>query len=345
MIRLNITESEKDAIAEALDDPSIDERLKKRLLVIRMHDLNVPHSVIARTLNISLGTVTNYLKLYLENRMEGLLENRYYQPVSQVEPFLNDIRQSLDNEPVSTVKEAAARILKISGVTLSEAQARRIMKRLGLQYRKAASIPGKADPQMQFDFLTEELLPRLEEAREGKRRVFFVDASHFVLGSFLGMVWCFSRLFVRSASGRQRYNVLGAVETQDHEMVTIRTTGSINADTILELIRKIGRLYPADEITLVMDNARYQYNRRVWELAEDLNIELLYLPPYSPNLNLIERVWRLVKSKCLRNKYYEDFTTFRGEIDKFLDSLGGENKHLMNSLLTERFQTFEIPKT
>ena len=345
MIRLNITESEKDAIAEALDDPSIDERLKKRLLVIRMHDLNVPHSVIARTLNVSLGTVTNYLKIYLANRMEGLLENRYYQPVSRVEPFLDDIRQSLDNEPVSTVKEAAARILKISGVTLSEAQARRIMKRLGLQYRKAASIPGKADPQMQFDFLTEELLPRLEEAREGKRRVFFVDASHFVLGSFLGMVWCFSRLFVRSASGRQRYNVLGAVETRDHEMVTIRTTGSINADTILELIQKIGRLYPADEITLVMDNARYQYNRRVWELAKYLNIELLYLPPYSPNLNLIERVWRLVKSKCLRNKYYEDFATFRGEIDKFLDSLAGENKHLMKSLLTERFQTFEIPKT
>lgn len=345
MIRLNITESDRDAIAEALDDPSIDERLKRRLLLIRMHDLNVPHSVIASTLNISLGTVTNYLKIYTKNGIEGVLENRYYQPVSQVEPFLDQIRQSLDDEPVSTVKEAAARILKISGVTLSEAQARRIMKRLGLQYRKAASIPGKADPQMQFDFLTEELLPRLEEAREGKRRVFFVDASHFVLGSFLGMVWCFSRLFVRSGSGRQRYNVLGAVETQDHEMVTIRTTDSINAESVTELIRKIGRLYPADEITLVMDNARYQYNHHVWEVADDLNMELLYLPPYSPNLNLIERVWRLVKSKCLRNKYYEDFGAFRGAIDQFLDSLSRENKHLMNSLLTEKFQTLEIPKT
>ena len=93
MIRLNITESERDAIAEALDDPSIDERLKKRLFVIRMHALNLPHSVIATTLNVSLGTVTNYLKLYTGNRIEGLLENRYYQPVSQVEPFLDKIRQ------------------------------------------------------------------------------------------------------------------------------------------------------------------------------------------------------------------------------------------------------------
>ena len=117
------------------------------------------------------------------------------------------------------------------------------------------------------------------------------------------------------------------------------------ADTISELIRKIDHLYPADEITLVMDNARYQYNRQVWELASDLNVELLYLPPYSPNLNLIERVWRLVKSKCLRNKYYEDFGSFRGAIDQFLDSLSGENKDLMKSLLTENFQTFEIPKT
>ena len=97
---------------------------------------------------------------------------------------------------------------------------------------------------MQLDFLTHELLPRLEEAHHGERRVFFVDAAHFVLGAFLGMIWCFTRLFIRSASGRKRYSVLGAVETHDHDLVTIQTTGSINAETVCELIRKLDQEYP-----------------------------------------------------------------------------------------------------
>src|SRR5690606_693651 len=118
---------------------------------------------------------------------------------------------------------------------------------------------------------------------------------------------------------------------QNHELVTIRTTDSINSDTVCSLLEKLDQEYPAEEITLVMDNARYQYNRRVQELAETLGIELLYLPPYSPNLNLIERVWRLVKSKCLRNKYHEDFGSFRGSIDNFLDSLNGKNKEMLTT--------------
>ena len=345
MIRIPLSDLEMEAIAEALDDPSIDERAKRKLMVIRMHQLNVPHSSIAKTLNISNDTVTNHLKLYRDQGLPGLLENRYYQPSSQVEPYLDSIRSSLDNEPVASAKEGAARIKDVCGVELSEEQARRIMKRLGFSYRKTAAVPGKADAQLQFDFLNDELVPRLEEARKGKRRVFFVDAAHFVLGSFLGMIWCLSRLFIRSGSGRQRYNVFGAVETRDHDLVTVSTTAGVNAETVCELIKKIDREYPGEEITLVMDNARDQYNRKVWELAEAVGIELLYLPPYSPNLNLIERVWKIIKRNCLRNKYHEDFASFRATIDNFIASLNSNNRHLLKSCITENFQTLEIPKT
>jgi len=93
-----------------------------------------------------------------------------------------------------------------------------------------------------------------------------------------------------------------------------------------------------------MDNARYQRNAGVAELAESLQIELLYLPPYSPNLNLIERVWRLVKAKCLRNRYHEKFTGFITAIDEFIDSLSGENRDLLRSLVAENFQLFPIAK-
>ena len=345
MIKLELSESDREAIAEALDDPELRERFHRRLLTIRMHDLGVPHSTIAATLNISNDTVTNYLKLYLDGSIQSLIEDRYFRPVSSVEPFLGKIIEDFTADPVVTCGEAASRIEELTGIKLSDSQAGRIMRRLGMKYRKCAAMPGKGDPQTQFDFLNDELLPRLEEAKKGKRRVFFVDAAHFVMGAFLGMVWAFSRVFVRSGSGRQRYNILGAVETSDHDFVSVRTTGSVNAETICELIAKIDHAYPEEEITLVMDNARYQRNRKVAELAETVGIELLYLPAYSPNLNLIERVWRLVKSKCLRNRYHETFSLFVGAIDEFIDSLSGKNRHYLKTLVTENFQLFEIPKT
>lgn len=344
MIHLIISDDDREAIAEALDDPAVDERSKRKLMAIRMHEYNVPHNAIAKTLNVSDDTITNYLKLYQRDGLAGIFENRYFQPVSKVEPFFEQIKKSLGEQPVLTAKEASARIKNISAIELSESQTRRIMRQLGLQYRKTAAVPSGADPQLQLDFLAQELLPRLEEAKKGERRVFFVDASHFVLGVFLGMIWCFTRIFIPSASGRRRYNVLGAVETRNHDMVTLQTTESINAGVVCDFIRKIDAQYPNDEITLVMDNAKYQYNSKVQELAEALEIELLYLPPYSPNLNLIERVWKLVKSKCLRNRYYEDFDSFRGAIDSFLESLRGVNRPLLKSIVTENFQSFEIPK-
>ena len=344
MIKLNITDAQYAEIAEAIDDPETTERCRIKLLAIRLHSLAMPHGHIAVALNITDDTVTNYLKAFLKGGVAELIENRQFRPSSSVEPFLKEITKSLTDTPVASAKEGACRIKEITGIQLSEEQARRIMKRVGLAYRKTASIPGKADPQLQLNFLQEELIPRLKEAHEGKRRVFFVDAAHFVLGAFLGMIWCMSRIFVRTGSGRQRYSVLGAVETRDHDLVSIRTDGSVNSQTVCELIEKITHRYPGEKITLVMDNARYQRNDMVRDCATLNDVELLFLPAYSPNLNLIERVWRLVKGRTLRNKYFPDFATFRGSIDSFMDSLNGINRHLLKSLITENFQMFEIPK-
>ena len=345
MITLELSDQDWEDIAEELDDPEIDPRIRRKLMAIRMHGLGVPHGIIAATLNISDDTVTNYVKLCRDEGLGGLFENRHYRPTSSVEPFLEEIGQSFAETPVATASEGAERIESISGIRLSDSQARRIMVRLGMKFRKCAAVPGKADPQLQFTFLQDELLPRLEQARRGEGRVFFVDAAHFVLGAFLGMIWSFTRIFVPSGCGRQRYNVLGAVETRDHDFVSIRTTGSVNSDTVCELVRKLDETYPGEEITLVMDNARYQRNKVVIAEAERYGIEILFLPSYSPNLNLIERVWRLVKTKCLRNRHFEDFAKFMTTIDEFIDSLAGENRPYLQSLVTENFQTFEISKS
>ena len=94
-------------------------------------------------------------------------------------------------------------------------------------------------------------------------------------------------------------------------------------------------------ITLVLDNARYQYCQRVRDLAEQLGIELLFLPSYSPNLNLIERLWKFVKKKALRGHYYATFSQFRAAIDDCLFQIGSKHRPDLKTLMTHDFQTFE----
>jgi transposase len=125
-----------------------------------------------------------------------------------------------------------------------------------------------------------------------------------VLAPFLGYLWSFTRLFIKAPSGRQRYNVLGALNALTLQLVTVTNDSYINAASVCELLKKVADLALKVPITLVLDNAKYQRCEKVLTCAKRLEIELLFLPTYSPNLNLIERLWKFVKKKCLYSKYY-----------------------------------------
>ena len=204
-------------------------------------------------------------------------------------------------------------------------------------------IPAKADPEKQKEFLEQEIQPRLEEAQAGKRVVLFVDAAHFVLAPFLGFLWSVVRVFTRSEapSGRQRFNVLGALNAITHELITVTNDAYINAESVCALLEKIANLYVGIPISIFLDNARYQKCALVREKAKCLNIELCFLPSYSPNLNLIERMWKFVKKKCLYSRYYENFPAFKAAISKRLDETMTTHKSDLDSLLSLRFQLFQ----
>ena len=103
---------------------------------------------------------------------------------------------------------------------------------------KVGSLPSEANPYEQEDYKEKKLEPRLNEAKEGKSAVFFVDAAHFVMGAFLGFVWCFERLFVKSPSGRKRFNVLGALNGITHEVILVTNDTYITATQVGELMEK-----------------------------------------------------------------------------------------------------------
>lgn len=186
-----------------------------------------------------------------------------------------------------------------------------------------------------------QLKPRLDRAQAGAGHVFFVDAAHFVFGTFPCCLWSFARIFVRAASGRQRFNVLGAWNAITRELVAVTNTTVVNTETMCELLRKIAALGLTGPITLVLDNARYQRNALVQSLAESLGIELLFLPSYSPNLNLIERLWKFIKRRSLYGRYYPTFADFRAAIEQVIAELPTKHAGGLATLMTLNFQRFE----
>jgi transposase len=195
--------------------------------------------------------------------------------------------------------------------------------------------------QTQTEFLDTKLKPLLDAAQSGRGHVFFVDAAHFVFGTFLCCLWSYARIFVRAASGRQRFNVLGAWNAVTRQLTAVTNTTVVNSETMCELLRGIAALALKGPITLVLDNARYQRNAVVQELARQLRITLLYLPSYSPNLNLIERLWKFIKRRALYGRYHPTFAEFQAAIQQTIAGLPTTHADQLKSLMTLNFQRFE----
>lgn len=217
---------------------------------------------------------------------------------------------------------------------------------LGLKWRCLAAIPlppkktVEEHAATQAEFLATKLEPLLDEARAGQGHVFFVDAAHFVMGVFLCGVWCRVRLLLRGGSGRQRSSVLGAWNAVTHELVSLTTDAPVSAETRCALLVKIAALGLRGPITVVLDNARYQHCALVMNLATSLNIHLEFLPSYSPNLNLIERLWKFIKRPVLYGRHYGTFLDFRMAIDGCLAEIATEHRDKLKSLMTHNFQMF-----
>ena len=169
----------------------------------------------------------------------------------------------------------------------------------------------------------------------------FVDASHFVFGTFLCCLWSLVRLSVRAASGRQRFNVRGAWNAVTRQLTYITNTTVVNTETMCQLLRKIAGEGLTGPITLVLDNARYQRNKVVQALAAELGITLLFLPSYSPNLNLIERLWKFIKRRALYGRYHPTFADFQAAIQETIDDIPSRHAAPLESLMTLNFQEFK----
>ena len=168
---------------------------------------------------------------------------------------------------------------------------------------------------------------------------------HYHLSSLRGISLTFLpgqlRTFICSPSGRKRFNVLGAVNAVTKEIITITNETYINSESICQLLVKLANLGLNIPIALVLDNAKYQKCKLVQDYAKQLDIQLCYLPSYSPQLNLIERVWKFIRNECLYSKYYANFADFKVAISNCINTANTDKQEKLDSLLSLNFQTFQ----
>ena len=297
---------------------------------------------IGRAVDACRNSVARWLDMYESGGFDALCRVGYGANRSEMDGYSVSIADSFCAEPPVSIAEAVSRIEWLTGIRRSPTRVREFMKRHGFRYLKLGHIPAKADAARQRTWVEEAMGPVIKEALDGKCHLLYLDAAHFVLGAFLCSVWCAVRLFIQSAAGRNRINVLGAVNAVTKEVTTLINQTYIDAETIVRFLNDVKDSYSDLPVHIVLDNARYQHCALVKDAAQNLGITLLFLPPYSPNLNIIERLWKFTKKKVLHGKYYETPAKFHTAITQFFQSTLNQNHtDELKSLLALNFQFFD----
>jgi transposase len=311
-----------------------------RLKCILLLDAGESIEDIAHYLFLSEQSIRNYLQRYQQGKLERLVSDSYSGSECRLtESELEQLAQHLEEhlyQSVAAIRESVWQQFE-EHYTLNGL--RHLLRRLGFVYRKPKAVPGKAARSEQEAFL--ELLEAKLSENPKKSTVYYADGVHPQHNSNLSYGWIRKgqQHEIKTNTGRRRVNINGAVNAKDPTDVIIEEGESVNAQSTVALLRKVEQKHPElQRIYLVVDNARYYRSRLVKEFLKQSKIVILFLPPYSPNLNLIERLWRFLKKIVLHNRYYETYCDFRRAILNFFKNIRQYREQLA-SLMTLKFHT------
>ena len=299
------------------------------------------NEMIGALVDLHRDSVDDWIKTYEKSGFNALCQFNYGTNKSEMENHADSILKFFTVQPPMNINEARSRIESLTGISRSPSQVREFMKRHGLRYIKTGHIPAKADTHKQQEWVKTTLEPAIKEAQNKKCHLLFCDAAHFVLQPFICYLWCVARLFIKASSGRNRINVLGVVNALTKEVFTMSNTTYITAETMVIFLQQLKEHYVDLPLKIVLDNARYQHCKLVEEAANELGITLLFLPSYSPNLNIIERLWKFTKKKILYAKFYESPIKFHKAITDFFQTINQNHNTDLQNLLTLKFQFFQ----
>lgn len=320
---------------ELLDELKIERsrRYADRIRVILLLDDGETYKNIARFLFLDDGTIANYKKRYREGGLEGLILDDY----STRRTKLSESQElslicDLDDKIFASTKEVVGHIKKKFKVEYSISGCNNLLHRLGFSFKKAKGVPGKAKKQDQEDFIL------MYNSIKDDGKVYFGDATHPLHNTVLSSGWIKKgqEKEVFTNSGRGRVNIYGAISIAELDVVT-RSYETINQFSVCDFLKALRAKNPnGEKLYFILDQGPSNKALSVRELAKELNIEIVFLPAYSPNLNPIERLWKFFKKKVLYNKYYEKFKDFKSICASFFRGIR-KYKSELESLITDNF--------
>jgi transposase len=328
---------EKIAELEKLHRSLRDKRQADRVKAVIALSKGWSATQVAEILLFDEKTSRHYFERYQQGGLAALLDDNY----PGAEPKLDEHQMSeleayLEKHIFPDAKSVIAHIDKQYGVHYSVSGVTDLLHRLGFSYKKPTHVPGKQDPIKQQAFLED--YEHIKAVKGENDPIYFADATHPQHNSIPSYGWIKKgqEKGLKANCGRQRLNINGAINIETLEP-TVRFYETINAQSAKDLFAKLQAKHTlAKVIYVIVDNARYYRSRWLKKALKGTKIKLIFLPPYSPNLNIIERYWKFFKKKILNNRYYETFEEFKRACESFFRKRTTYLSELQ-TLLTENF--------
>ena len=342
MRRLILSQEEKDVLM-TMDAATHDKRVAERIkIIISLSEGESPQRL-SKIFFTDVRTIQRYMKAYLEEGLESIGFTDYGSHNFKLNPEQEEeLKNAIDDGLFHTSKEIVPFIKEKFNVQYTAPGVVKLLHRLGFSYKKTKHKPAKADITKQKQFVTD--YQQIRDCIGDNDVLLFLDCCHPTHNSKLGYAWIRKgkEKYVKSTAGRKHANISGAYDIIEHQ-TTIRFEETINAESIVELVKEIEQKYQDKEnILLICDNARYYHAKIVQEyLDKSDKLLMFFTPSYSPNLNLIERLWKLMNEKVLKNQYHEHFSDFLSAIMDFFQTQLGSMKTELQHRMTEQFHLLD----
>jgi transposase len=322
-----------------------DRRIYQRLSAVLWSDDGRTREEIAELAGVSTRQVGQWFRIFRNKGLDQLGTLHYQGDPGRLGPAqVKRLRQEIEKGVFHNAEQIGTWIEASFGVTYSASGVKDLLRRIGAGYHKVSGFFWKADVQEQKRWVRKHRRHK-RQAGPGTRR-YFVDACHPVWGVDL-LYSCRlltgQRFYVGVGNGRKRLNILGAYCPDDHDYVDLRSTKeNITGEQFVKLLEALLAKHPdTEKFLLYLDNARYYSKPCVKEwLKAHRQFRLVPVPAYSPNLNLIERLWKFLRKKAL-NRWLKTFEEMQAAVAGVLDRLG-EYRDELSTLMTERFAIVEV---
>ena len=321
---------------------SKEKRVADRIKAILLLNKGFSYEEISELLLFDDSTLRSYYELYISQGIQGLITFNYKGGISYLNlEQLKELDKHLQSHTYQRAIEVQVYIRKTFSIEYGLDAVLALLHRMGFVYKKPKHVPSKGDEEAQKKHVAE--YEELKANKQPEDKIYFMDGVHPQHNSMTAYGWIKKgqEKHLKANTGRERLNLNGVLNIEDLQNISIiiREDPAINAQSTIRLFEQIKEQQTRGFINIICDNARYYRCNLVKEyLKENPRIKILFLPPYSPNLNIIERLWKFFRKQMLYNKYHENIASFRRQTFSFFETISITHKVELSTLLIDNFQ-------